>query len=545
MTRPSPTSLRCLALLAAGVALFWPIGMVGLNTFDEGNSVTGPMLLLEGKALVRDFFTRYGPAQFYLHAALFRLFGEQLWVVRCAHVVTLAGLGAAVYAVAERLGAGSWKAAGWTWLAFVGLVLFVQPVIGYATHLGGFFLLASVLALGAEPDRPGRGLALASALVGIAGTFRWDFGLFGLAALLVCTLLSLPRRPSVERPSLRPLLDVTAPCGVIWLAVYVPWVLTSGSVLRWFEEVFVFSLFEFEKWRGTELVGPVLATFQEAFGKWGPRALLARPTVSVLFLFLPPLIVLSSLAVLAARARRPGGRWPPDRTSLRVLYLSLAGLLLLNQMRVRPTFWQGFAAVSAALPLLPYLYRSLPAAGRPRYAARGAFLIASLLISAALANVGWGVARAIEQGHLVEAPLERARWIRLRPEQATYAELVDFVRRSTRPGEAIYSGVVDHNALYVNDVMIYFLADRPPADRFVVLEPGIANSRSGQREIVQSLEEQRVRLLVLLEARSTEPNLSSVPSGVTDLDDYIRAHYRLVRRIGPYRLMLRKAGGAD
>ena len=45
---------------------------------------------------------------------------------------------------------------------------------------------------------------------------------------------------------------------------------------------------------------------------------------------------------------------------------------------------------------------------------------------------------------------------------------------------------------------------------------------------------------MLLEAPSKEPNLSSVPNGVTDLDDYIRANYRPVKRISGYRFMLRK-----
>ena len=530
---PSPIP-RYLALWAAGIALLLPICRVGLNTFDEGHTATLPMLLLDGKLPVRDFFTRYGPAQFYLHAALFGVLGEQLWVVRVTHVVTLASLGVAIYALAERLGGGSWKAAGWIWPVFVGLVLFVQPVSGYAVHLAALFLLCSVLALRTRGDEhASRALAIASTLVGLAGLFRWDLGAFGLAALLVTALSngggSLHRR----------FLVAAVPCGVLWLVVYVPLVVASGVPRRWLDEVLLFLLFDFEKWRGTELVGPVLATFREAFRRQGLAALLSRPFLSVLLVFVPPLILLASFGVLAARARSASERWRLDRTSLRALYLSLLALLMLNQMRVRPTVWQGFPAVCAALPLLAFLFRSLPSSGHLRLATRAAFLAAALLVTAALANVGVQVVRAIQQGRSVAA-LERARGIRLRPQQAPYAEVVDFVRRSTSPGEPIYSGVVDHQRLTVNDVMIYFLADRPPADRFVVLEPGIANSRASQREIARALEDQRVRVLVLLEAPSKEPNLSSVPSGVTDLDDYIRANYRPVKRISGYRFMLRK-----
>jgi hypothetical protein len=529
-----PPIPRYFALWAAGFGLLLPVLLVGISTFDEGHTATLPMLLLDGKLPIRDFFTRYGPGQFYLHAALFGLLGEQLWVVRLTHVATLAGLGVAIYALAERFAGGGWKAASCLWLAFLWLVLFVQPVIAYAAHLAVLFLLCSVLVLRAEDDeRAGRSLAVASVLVGLAGLFRWDVGGFGLAALLVAALFTGGGSRT------RRLLAAAAPCGLFWLVVYVPLVIASGVPRRWLDEVLLFSLFEFEKWRGTELVGPALGALGEAFRQQGAAALLSRPFLTVLLVFAPPLVVLASLGVLAARAPRAGERWRLDRRSLRVLYLALLALLLLNQMRVRPTLWQGFPATCAALPLIAFLFCSLPAAGRLRLATRGAFLAAALLASAGLVVGGASVVRASQQGRTV-ASLERARGIRLRPQQAPYAELVDFVRRSTRPGEAIYSGVVDHQRLTVNDVMIYFLADRPPADRFVVLEPGIANARASQRETILALEAQHVRLLVLLESRSTEPNLSSVPSGASELDDYIRTHYRVVQRIGGYRILARR-----
>ncbi len=57
-----------------------------------------------------------------------------------------------------------------------------------------------------------------------------------------------------------------------------------------------------------------------------------------------------------------------------------------------------------------------------------------------------------------------------------------------------------------------------------------------QQEIAGDLEKHHVRFLVL--SRETdmvnEPNDSSQDSGVTILDDYIRAHFRLVIEFGPY-----------
>jgi hypothetical protein len=110
--------------------------------------------------------------------------------------------------------------------------------------------------------------------------------------------------------------------------------------------------------------------------------------------------------------------------------------------------------------------------------------------------------------------------------------LVKYIQDNTKPGEFIYSGVRDHSRLFVNDAMLYFLADRPPADRFLELEPGIANTRQGQEEIMNAIKQRNVHLIVLSDILSNEPNQTSVSNGVTMLDQFIRANYHQDRSFG-------------
>ena len=130
-----------------------------------------------------------------------------------------------------------------------------------------------------------------------------------------------------------------------------------------------------------------------------------------------------------------------------------------------------------------------------------------------------------------------AKGVRVEAEWAHYAELIDYIRSRTADGEAIYSGAIDHSRLVINDCMLYFLANRPPADRFTELEPGFANTRSGQREILKALQDKSVRLVVLLDWDSNEPNLTSVSNGVRDLDDFLAEHYRPSRKFGRYTVL--------
>ena len=159
----------------------------------------------------------------------------------------------------------------------------------------------------------------------------------------------------------------------------------------------------------------------------------------------------------------------------------------------------------------------------------GGFVLGAFLFYPALQ--GW--MHAIDRrGIALDTP--RAAGVRVERDWGYYAELVNYIRSQTHDGEPIYSGASDHSRLFINDAMLYFLSNRPPADRFVELEPGIANTRSGQQEILKSLRDKSVRVIILLDIDSTEPNLTSMSNGIHDLDIFLLEHYRPLRKFGPY-----------
>jgi hypothetical protein len=126
---------------------------------------------------------------------------------------------------------------------------------------------------------------------------------------------------------------------------------------------------------------------------------------------------------------------------------------------------------------------------------------------------------------------------------APYNELLIAVQAATTPGERIFSGVMRHDVIWNNDVLVYFLTKRPAATPYYELNRGLMANERVQAEIVEALEKQSVRIIVLLDKVSDEPNRSAVSNGITLLDDYIRDHYRLVRTFGSYRLLSRRADG--
>jgi hypothetical protein len=98
-----------------------------------------------------------------------------------------------------------------------------------------------------------------------------------------------------------------------------------------------------------------------------------------------------------------------------------------------------------------------------------------------------------------------------------------------------------HDKLLMNDIGLYFAADRPPATRWHHFDPGLQTREDVQRHMIRELEERGTRWAVRDSSwdRASEPNESAVSSGVHLLDRYLAARYRPVRRFGPISLWLR------
>jgi hypothetical protein len=74
------------------------------------------------------------------------------------------------------------------------------------------------------------------------------------------------------------------------------------------------------------------------------------------------------------------------------------------------------------------------------------------------------------------------------------------------------------------------------------MQPGVVTTAAVQREIVRDLERARPAVLVRWRDPRTAPedNGSGRSSGVTLLDDYLRARYRRISRYGVYELHERR-----
>jgi hypothetical protein len=119
--------------------------------------------------------------------------------------------------------------------------------------------------------------------------------------------------------------------------------------------------------------------------------------------------------------------------------------------------------------------------------------------------------------------------------------VLSFIAANSAPGEAIYVGLADHSRVFVNEIDLYFLAERPGATRIMQFDPNVVNREDVQREMAAEIEASGVRVAILSSrfADRVEPNESS-NRGSGYLDDYLRSRFEVAERAGPYQLLLRR-----
>jgi hypothetical protein len=530
-------SLLVLGFLASFIVLLLP-NLVRVVENDEGLIVTGAMMILDGQLPYRDFLSNYGPAQYYVLAGLFRLFGQDLIVSRLEHVLCMAAFVPVIVIAStnpkHEPGPTSWIIAG----VFLASALISFPNANYpAIPATLFLLIACCFFKRWIVISDFRDASIASICVGVAGLFRWDFGIFGLfAANAAIVLIGIASRTSYKTV-LRRLVIVTAPATAITLIVYLP-LLMTGDPVRWYQDVLHYSLFDFAKYRGIEFVRP---TYWKLLGaiRAGNVLELYESLFRLLVIATPAALVALTLPIVVYRARHNSSAIESFGLFLPPTFLALLCGALLNQMRVRPSLWQGFPALVISLPLLPYLLQAKGSAifrKHPRvkmFTSGAAFVVFAALTTLSLSSLLVSLSNQV-------APLgiPRASAIKVFRDDLDYGRVIREVAQRMDRGDFIYSGPRDHSRLFVNDSLLYFLVDGRPATRFVQMDPGLANTVSAQQEICDALLRKQVRVVALWDIQSHEPNLSSRSNGIHIADDCIRDNFDFIKTVGSYSIFV-------
>ncbi|HEU4403570.1 MAG TPA: hypothetical protein VFT43_15840 [Candidatus Polarisedimenticolia bacterium] len=521
-----------------------------VNPFDEGLVVVASERVLNGELPFRDFFPLYPPGQYYAVAALFGLFGPAIITVRlyCVAVRTLIAL--LIYLstrkLAGRMPAAACWGAGVLWLAS-------YKAYGYPTFPALLLVLLSLVILAScvdEASTDGRRsnvrLGLAGGALGAAALFRHDLGAYGLLASLP-SLVALMLRPTSGAAGASRRRSVEAArrgspyfAGLICaFGVPAAWFLTRVPI----REV-IFALFTYPSTMyiaTRRLPFPPLFLYPFTRGVLGSTRMLLKNFHNLAF-YSPLLFYSLGLVRVAAQIRRRGREGFRDPDILRFAGIVLFGAMAYNLGRVRMDALHGIATVVPSYVVAMVLVKKAVEGSDPwrRVAAAGLTGVVLLSLTAPAASMPHPSLDGLRSA--LGAYPTRAGCLDAGPARH---EAAVYLRSVVPPGGRIFVGCSRHDLVFINETIIYFLAERLPGSRYHSLDPGITTTLEAQREIVAGLVRYRVEFIALSSEfeNSGEANLSSVSSGVTFLDDYIHSHYQAERRFGPFITIWKRSAG--
>jgi hypothetical protein len=514
------------------------------SVFDEGIVLTAAMRVAAGQIPHRDFYALYGPAQFYILAGLFKLFGKFLLVERLFDVFSKALVVTTVYAIASAYCSRS--IAGYTYIVAL-LWLFglnqwpASPMVAVTLlNLIGSILILSVFA--------GRGAArslfAAGGVAGLASLFRYDTGIALLVVHACAISIAVYLRGSGISNRLRTFAFTFWPYLLGFACVTLPPLLYYLSVAPLGPLVHDMILYPAKYYyRGRNLPFPEIGLH----------------TVEDLGIYLPIMIVVVALYVVVAAYLGATGK--DVRNYFGVVekqewrgFLITFGLLtaaMYVKGYVRVSLFQMSLAIIPSLLLIAVLFQYRLSFSRPSRILIACLMGTSFLSAASLAFhetkdfyiSHLSVAEYIFSAVRGALPQAQASWCKsgnpltrglcFLPE-IDRARTIEFIESHTRPDQRLYVGLTRHDKIFAADNITYFATQRLPATRWSELDPDLESRYDVQTQMVDEFERNVPPYIVLDSefAQENEPNDSSRSSGVTLLDDYIRDKYQQVASFG-------------
>jgi hypothetical protein len=499
-----------------------------LGNYDEALVLDGAVRVLHGQVPYRDFYTLYGPAQFFTLAWIFRIFGVYAIFAEFLYVsMTVITLLTTVKLV------GLFSANRWVGIAAAGVSLawlaatqmYFYPVY---PALGLIFLAALCCLLHWRTRLKGQ-ICLAGALIGCVVLFRHDLAMYSFLSLLAgeCFYHLADRERPFRIRAQELLRDLGLFIGFI-LVVVVPMV---GILLAHVPLSDIqYQLF----FLPAHVYGAVRHLPLFYLGRASPQAAHFRYVAMEGVVIVPFLTALSTVTCLLQK------QWRERQQDWQVAgYISLTGLVLALPVTglVRPDFFHlGSTGVISSLVLacLATRYETTGRYVRVLIVGTTVFLLLVTLVPA------W---RAVRQSLKTTVALAlpkrpdsfastcqpstgmgRVTCMQVDPGEEQVAR---YIEQHTGNDEMIYSGVGRHDKILANDLLIYFLSQRDPGTKWYDLNPGVQTTYPIQQQMIQDLDRNHVRYVIrnLTWDQECEPNASCNSSGVTILDQYINANY--------------------
>jgi hypothetical protein len=512
------TSCIGIACLVAGITALARAFVSPIGPYDEGILLSDARLVMHGAVPYRDFYSNYPPGIFWALALVWKVVGVSVTSERVLSVILRAVTALFAGRIAGKLIGGRFSvlACGVVWLWSMH-----QPIAATAYAAGLAALLVAIdLAVRAHNSGRPRDWALVGLAYGIAGCLRHD--LFAYTAIWTVVALIVARFVGARSASAKSIVlepAIALPRGrarVAFLAALAwPLALTWGWVL-WKAGVDV-PLHDLSLDQAHHTIPARAMPFPSMTSFHATQIALALD-------FAAPILVIAAwrmwrcrsaalllgpvaLAVLPQMLFISDGPHVQSAVTPALILVCAAGLLIFERAR------SGFARIAVAVVIIALLV--IGGFSGTRFQRGWEWVRVD--------DPRWGV--AMEDGAELAAARRR---------------LLDVVEQHVQPDQTIFVGCARHDRIDIDEMDIYFLADRKGALRRMQFDPGLIDEEGVQASMIADLERTKPPLVVLSSRwPGTRSSRSDGAAGSRRLDDYLRARYVTAETAGPYALLLR------
>jgi hypothetical protein len=527
------------------VGITFGIGRLVDNVHDEGIIAHGALRVLNGEVPYRDFWNLYGPAQFWILAALYKIFGVSLLTERVWDIFVRAMICLFTYLVARRLVSQPLAILAWVlsiaWLWVVGFYGFpLFPALLFVLMNAYFFI--DFLS---EPARTGL-LFLAGFAIGISACFRHDIGAYAFLAEGVMLLVLNYTAPNEDTSRHRSpvsgfMTNLGLYCAGVALAGLpgVSYLLWKVPVSDLWEQFFIYPLTVYPSVRYLPYPS-ILEPFKGLIGNLNgsPMLYFFGPFVDDIPFYFPFFIsgTAATILIRSWRVERHSGTNYWDHERLCILFLVILSSMEFVKCFLRPCRVNLTQVIVLSLILGVTILHGLARAHRKMMICVSLSLVAMAVYLPGAVDIDMGQ-RFPQTDH---SPARACKFI-IPSDQAA---AIEFIQEHVPKDRKIFVGTGRHDKIYINDVMFYFLAERSCATKFDILAPRQATTAEVQNRIINELIDNAVQYVVLVSTWDNvhEPNRGSESSEIKLLDNFLSTEYAEVAKFGCYTIRKKIAG---
>jgi hypothetical protein len=531
------------AFVFGGAYLILLLGMcLRPNMYDEGIVLTASMRVAAGQLPHRDFYAIYGPAQFYILAGLYRLFGESILVDRLLDLFFRALVVASVYTIASsylrRSIAVFTSLVTLAWL--FGLYYATAGIAVIPVSLFNLISTGLIIAVFTRTISVRRMFA-AGVLAGIATLFRYDTGI-ALLGIHAC-VIAIGIRIRFKGKILNAFMSAFWPYLPGFALVTLPPALYYLSVAPLHPLIYDVILFPSKYYHHARNL-PFPAITMKSFDN--------------IVVYLPIAVVGISLYAVVADCLR--GRDYQASAQSDPKQQRLCGFLIAFGLLTFVMYFKGFVRIGVIqmyLAIIPTLLLTAALFQLRFTFSRPLRIFILFVVSLSILAPVCCSLREMRDMYKQQSSLLESMWSSVRGTRSTIRttwcslgnaatrgicflpeddriQTIEFIDSHTRPDQTLFLGVTRHDKIFANDNLTYFASQRLPATKWSEFDADLENRYDVQTQMLQDLEINTPPYIVLDSEFDTmnEPNDSSRSSGVTLLDEYLHKNYQYIQSFG-------------